>query len=517
MAPVESDVANSNRDPLLAIFFKFFLVNACLVTVISHIHKASQSLPPTHTTRARTEKRKKNMTRFGLLAVGSLFVLLYHSTTALVASYDAWAKDKGEVTPGALWNGWYAGHDDWNWQLGRWWQDMRPAREFIDVALGTSKGLWWTQQLLVAKHAFAAFVGVEGHRRDIPKMQLLALWPIAEFTGLSVAQSIFFVMLLVSPVSTKASLSTPHPAIYLTATLASAASIWFLPHQGSASVSNAAGVSFYLLQAFLAVGLRVLPQSLRKDGGNAHASRHSDSTIFRGLAAVSLGFFVHRSFWGGLLKNEDRVRPSHNFVWNTHPYEQRSIPSKLGSIASKLLEAVGDEPIISAVGWDVVLTGFTLCFWAAVRNLDVSEMLRCILPLTRRATEDEKHVSFKQPTATIKSEPTATASSISPAKRGRGRPRKNSAAAPTPAPTEKQSTRRSLRNRAANDGDTADDADYEPTAATAAQLAQQDHEEEYEETVKEEAEAAALAWGLSIMGGLGLVSAAVMGAESRSR
>ncbi|KAL2688783.1 hypothetical protein IWX47DRAFT_595007 [Phyllosticta citricarpa] len=518
MAPVESDVANSNRDPLLAIFSKFFLVDVCLVAIINHLSKASKTLPPTHTTRARTEQRKKNIARFGYLAAASLLVLLYHSTTALVASYDAWAKDKGEVTPGALWDGWYAGEDDWNWQLGRWWQDMRPAREFINVALGTSKGLWWTQQLLIAKQAFAAFVGVEGHRRDIPKMQLVALWPIAEFAGLSVAQSLFFIMILLSPVSTKASLSTPHPAIYLTLALASAASIWYLPTQGSSSVSNAAGISFYLLQGLLAVGMRFLPQSLRKNHENRHASRHSDSTIYRALATVSLGFFIHRTFWGGMLRTHDRVRRSYDFIWNTHPYEQRSMLSKLGLTVSKLLEAISDEPIISAVGWDVVLTGFTLCLWAAVRNLDVSEMLRSVLPLPRGAAEDEKHVSFKQPTREIKSEATATATSSSPPKRGRGRPRKNSTASSTPAPTEKQRSLRKLRPRAANDGDTADDdADFEPTAATSAQLARQDYEEEYEETVKEEAEAAALAWGLFILGGLGLVSAAVMGAESRSR
>ncbi|KAK8244807.1 hypothetical protein HDK77DRAFT_509220 [Phyllosticta capitalensis] len=521
MAPVDSDVANSNRDPLFAILFKVSLVAICLGAVASHLKKASQTLPPSHTTRARTERRTKNIKRLSALAIASLLVLLYHSTSALVASYDTWAKDNGEDTPGALWNGWYAGDEDWNWQLGRWWQDMRPAREFINVALGTSKGLWWTQQLLVAKQAFAAFAGIEGYRRDIPKLQILALWPIAEFAGLSVAQSLFFAMILLSPVSSQVSLSTPHPAVYLTVALASTASIWFLPNQGSSNVSNAAGISFYLLQAFLAVGVRILPKGLRKDHVNAHASRHSSSTIYRALAAVSLGFFVHRTFWGGVLKSEDRFRPSHNFIWNTHPYEERSVLAKLGSTISKLLEAIGDEPIISAVAWDVVLTGFTLCLWAAVRNLDVSEMLYSIVPLPRGATEDEKHVSFKQPTPQVKKEETtATSTSASPPKRGRGRPRKNSTAASTPAPSEKQSSqlnRRSLRNRAAADGDTAEDPDYEPTAATAAQLAQQDHDEEYDETVKEEAEAAALAWGLSIFGGLGLVSAAVMGAESRSR
>lgn len=96
-----------------------------------------------------------------------------------------------------------------------------------------------------------------GYRRDIPKLQILALWPIAEFAGLSVAQSLFFAMILLSPVSSQVSLSTPHPAVYLTVALASTASIWFLPNQGSSNVSNAAGISFYLLQAFLAVGVRV--------------------------------------------------------------------------------------------------------------------------------------------------------------------------------------------------------------------------------------------------------------------
>lgn len=163
MAPVEADVLNSNREPLFQITAAVAFVDLSLVTVLRYISHADRAVPPAQKTRYREEQRRKNITTFGSLAVASLLVLIYHWSWALLSSYEAWANEQGEATPGALWDGWYAGTDDLDWHLGRWWQDVNPLYEFKRAALGTSKALWWTQQLLIARLAFSAFVGIEGN------------------------------------------------------------------------------------------------------------------------------------------------------------------------------------------------------------------------------------------------------------------------------------------------------------------------------------------------------------------
>lgn len=162
MAPVEADVFNSNREPLFHLTAAAVLVDLCLVAVLRYIGQTIRTLPPAQKTRARDEQRKKKVTTFGSLAVVSLLILVYHWGYALLSSYEAWANDQGEPTPGALWDGWYAGNGDLDWQLGRWWQEANPPYELKRAALDTSKAVWWTQQLLVARLAFSIFVGIEG-------------------------------------------------------------------------------------------------------------------------------------------------------------------------------------------------------------------------------------------------------------------------------------------------------------------------------------------------------------------
>lgn len=162
MAPVEADVFSSNREPLFHMIASAVVVDLCLVTVLRYISTTVRALPPAQKTRARQEKRKKEVTTFGSLAIASLLVSIYHWGYALLSSYETWAHEQGEATPGALWDGWYAGEDDQDWQLGRWWEEANPQNEFKQAALGSSKAVWWTQQLLIARLAFSTFMGIEG-------------------------------------------------------------------------------------------------------------------------------------------------------------------------------------------------------------------------------------------------------------------------------------------------------------------------------------------------------------------
>jgi hypothetical protein len=109
---------------------------------------------------------------------------------------------------------------------------------------------------------------------------------------------------------------------------------------------------------------------------------------------------------------------------------------------------------------------------------------------------------------------------VSPSKRGRGRPKKGASIARDHISSTMSSTgslRRSARGRTVSQttNDSVSDDDYIPTKAT--QNAVEEFDFDSEEGLAKETEAAALAWGLFSFGGLGAVTAGVLGAESTAR
>lgn len=260
-----------------------------------------------------------------------------------------------------------------------------------------------------------------------------------------------------------------------------------------------------------------MPRSFGKQHRDVHAAHHAEANVYSAIAIVSTVFFMRSTFWGVLLNSGETYHRRYNFIWSTHPNYERPWWSKLTSASGNILGAISDDPIVSVIGWDVLLSGFGLCIWAAARGLDVKEMFSSITPQLK-SENSEKHVAFDtgaEPTVKEETPASPTESqSSSPAKR-RGRPKKgpNSTQKEAPSPP----TRRSTRRRAATQESDTDDVSYAPPLTTAAEIADLEHEEEHDDTVAEEAEATALAWGLSLLGGLGLMSAAVMGAEVRSR
>lgn len=247
-----------------------------------------------------------------------------------------------------------------------------------------------------------------------------------------------------------------------------------------------------------------------------HAAHHAETKVYNALSIVSTAFYLRSTFWGVLLNSGATYHRRYNFVWSTHPWYERTLWSKLTSASGKILGAISDDPIISVIGWDVLLSGFSLCIWAAARGLDVKDMFGSIFPQIGKE-DTSKNVAFSPETESNKEETPAspTESQGSPSTRRRGRSKRN--ANSTQKEGSSPSTRRSLRRRTVTDSSDADDAAYTPSPTVEAEVADLEHEEEHDDTMTEDAEASALAWGLSLVGGLGLMSAAVMGAEIRSR
>lgn len=229
----------------------------------------------------------------------------------------------------------------------------------------------------------------------------------------------------------------------------------------------------------------------------------------------------------------------------------------VGSIAG----ALSDNPVISQVGWDVLLSTVSLCLWSVVHGVDVSAMLRSsgltwslsgppkveempflkALPTFGGESGVSGEVLEKAGDAIEELADTIELSPLPVKARGRGRPRKTSQAiskdhvyahstssstqATSGASTSSNSLRRSKRSQfdsqltERTEEIREDDADatYQPTAATEKEVDHYDFDEGHEEGMAKETEAGVLSWGLFVLGGLGMVSAGVLGGESSGR
>lgn len=68
-----------------------------------------------------------------------------------------------------------------------------------------------------------------------------------------------------------------------------------------------------------------------------------------------------------------------------HPFkeEHRSAFNRSSTAVSRVFGAISEHPAVSATGWDVVLSGLSLGIWAAVRGLDIKEMLESSVPFLK--------------------------------------------------------------------------------------------------------------------------------------
>jgi hypothetical protein len=168
----------------------------------------------------------------------------------------------------------------------------------------------------------------------------------------------------------------------------------------------------------------------------------------------------------------------------------------------KVLGAIGDHPAVSAVGWDVILSGLSLGLWAAARSLDVQGVLASsglyynTASLPKSVTEEIAEVA-EQSTKAIEATPTP---------RRRRRTKKSSeetesSVSTTPATTSKR------RGRPKKIVEADADKAYVPDEVV---------QEEGDEEGKDDWEVATLVWGL-VAAGLGSGSAGVFGAETTAR
>lgn len=366
-----------------------------------------------------------------------------------------------------------------------------------------------------------------GRRRNIQFTSAYLL--LAHLLGLSSASALFTIALLLTPVSRTASITSkrqlwsPNWALLAAPVLAGLACTAMFPYFESNLIHIVLGClpPIFTFVPLLVMKTDLIPINWGKKYSTLSETHASYGPIFR-VSSLS-SFLLHLFITAAALffnipsaYSTAGKSTKYNSIWSTHDRITLPATIRLSTAISKILGAVSDNPVVRKVGWDVLLSTATLCIWSALRRSDVHDMLatsgcpgvrfrepHSSHPLTSAAAKAAKSAGLTDVHPSSSASPSKTPSS--PSKRGRGRPRKNEAA--------------STINDFEFEEDEPADGEFVPTPKD--RVPEVEHELEKvggdgggeAEVVAEEAESAALAWGMCIFGGLGVAAAGVWGAE----
>ncbi|KAF2843534.1 hypothetical protein M501DRAFT_924874 [Patellaria atrata CBS 101060] len=523
MAPVEGDTTISNLYVLAHFYSRILLIGLSLGQILPTLRNTWRTLPPAQDTRLSKAQRTKQTWVFASAATGSFVAVSYHAIVRRVFSYLAWSHEKNQTLPNTLWTGWYAKEQGaTGWQLGNWMKDAGLDATAYQEGVLSSKGFWWVQQQYIAIIAWSVFVGIEGHRRNFPKLKLLSFVALAQLVGLSFAQNLFFVAILSTPLplgssrSRKSSTWTPHPAIYIIPTLLSLIGIHRLPLLGDNALINGSlfKIAHFLVPAFFTLVSQIVPISLGSSHKDTHEAHRSYTTVFSTISGLSFLLHALQAYTAAADTRPPKEYRIHEYVWNMHRKKERSNLEIAITIIERILGVLSTDPYISMIGWDVLLCSLSLALWAVARHSDINKILKLTLVPWMRTSDDEeleskkeKHVTFDGDGTNGKTPPP---SSPTTKRTRRGRPRKDES---SPGKT-KSSLRRSTRRKPSVQLDSDSDDSFKPTPSIAEETAYTEHDEVHDsEQFSDAGECAALSWGLFVLGGLGMASAGVLGAE----
>ncbi|KAI6380249.1 hypothetical protein MCOR25_001678 [Pyricularia grisea] len=549
--------------PLVATISHATLAVALTSIVGRGLYFSYKSLPPAQSTRPRLANREKLVPVFSALAALSLALATRSTSQYASISYSRWADERGFDS-----EGWFPYLTGGN--LTRWLYDTPVYRDALEIVAEKVRRFWWAQQADLGLISWALLLSIEGHRRRIP--HLWAYLALSQLVNLSYAQNLFYLALLLTPVPLadddnrvgqgntmlarglrrvfppKPANWCPHPGLFLGILFLNLGAVSLLPYVAETSTKTDSIISLAvttLATRALSFILVVMPAAIPASWGTVHAHPHEAygaySQIFRTASLASLvlhgkasltalayntpGSHVHRHL------RIQGVIPS-SLAWED---KRRTEWERTATAVTKVLGSTNDHPVVAAVGNDVLLSALTLGIWAAARALEPKHILRSCWPFyspgnaARSMAEDVSSLAEGyangvevEPAdeATAKSELDHQDMPISPRKRGR--PPKNAAIASVSASDETTPTiRRRGRPRKVKqeepepepEKEQIADPTYEPTPEEVAELVEGDAlpDEDLDWEV------AALAWGITTLGGLGCGSAGVYGGECISR
>lgn len=166
----------------------------------------------------------------------------------------------------------------------------------------------------------------------------------------------------------------PHPILYLITIISSFTTVFLSPFAANTPSFPTVALAYRIL-SFAPL---LLPYIVPESWGTVHIHPHDSHTaytaLFRTISVVS--FLLHgKSTVLALLFNTPDSHYHRHSVLHPFKQERRTTLERSSTAVGKVLGAIGDHPAVSAVGWDVLLSGMSLGLWAANRGLDVQAIL----------------------------------------------------------------------------------------------------------------------------------------------
>ncbi|KAK7697382.1 hypothetical protein SLS64_013573 [Diaporthe eres] len=476
-----------------AVYFIFRVARS-----LAHSYK---SLSPAQDVRLRQGRRRKLVPLFSGLALLSLGTAIYSAYAYTQLSYRVWADARGylpETSPSILDD--VSGNGTTNFTVAqpnatelaiyriRWLADTPIYQDAFEIVAEKARRLWWGQQIDLALVPWSVLLAIEGMRRKIPN--LFAFLCLAHLVNLSFAQNLFYVALLY-------------------------AGIFYLPYAADTPsfnrvVAGARGLTFapLILQSLAPVSWGLVHPHPEK-------ANSAFTDLFRLMSFLSLVLHGTATF-NGLrynLPDSHYHRHSKFLPWDV---EERSKWERARTASGKLLGSMADHPVVAAVGYDVLLSGLSIGVWAAVRSLRASHVLTSAVPLyessknghgehvSEKATEEDDKASAAGSVRRSGRQHRARVSSVSSVASRDGEDNRGA-----PVPRRRGRPRKVKQDPEEEPGD----GTYEPSVEEVKASAEGDSLPSQEV----DWEAAALTWGLTAVGGLGLGSAGVFGGECLAR
>ncbi|KAF6807704.1 hypothetical protein CPLU01_15762 [Colletotrichum plurivorum] len=504
------------------------------------LYRSYRGLLPSQGTRARMARRSNLVPVFASLAFASLCLACYWTFNYMKLSYRIWADVRGVEAPVRVYgsNGVfpYGSEDATRIHVARWMTDTPVHLDALEIIAEKARRLWWGQQVELAMISWSLFLAVEGRRRHIPSTW--AYLALAHLVGLSFAQNLFYLAILLGPALTYAedrgrqnSLVArlrnkmfppkpvgwnPHASLFL----ASFCFTYVLIYWAPSTVGTATFVNIAILGRVLTFAPIIVPAVVPVSWGTVYSDHREASGIvtelFRFLSTASFVFHVKGTVLGLLYNAPDSHYHRHS-RFLPFDREARSTWERTTTAFGKVLGSASDHPAVAAVAWDVLLSGASQGIWAATRALDVNDILAST-PLA------QKRVPKAQPPTRLledneRSTPesgTASHDSAASTRRKTGvakEKREGMTISETSTPTVSGRVRRARARKATTEPEEGPEATYEPSIAESRAAVEGDELPDGDL----DWESAALAWGLTAVGGLGSSSAGIFGADCTSR
>lgn len=305
------------------------------------------------------------------------------------------------------------------------------------------------------------------------------------------------------------------PGVFLLSIILSYAGIFYLPYAADTPSFNrvAAAARGLTFTPLILQGLAPVSWGLVHPHPERANSAFTD--LFRLMSFLSLVIHGMTTFTGLRYNLPDSHYHRHSKLlpWDI---EERSKWERARTASGKLLGSMADHPVVAAVGYDVLLSGLSIGIWAAVRSLRASHVLASAVPLyedsgdfngehiSEKTTEDDNKASTAGSVRRSSRQHKARVPSVSSVISHDGEDNRGA-----PAPRRRGRPRKVKQNPEEEPGD----GTYEPSAEEVKTSAEGDSLPSPEV----DWEAAAVAWGLTAVGGLGLGSAGVFGGECLAR